>query len=226
MKINKLLLSMFAVFMLATSQVQAGVSIGLTGAYNMLETSAKEDIDNNGSTDATKVVDDDAFSGSIFLEYSFDTPNGGVTIGLDYIPLDADIEKRSISQVSWKDKSTAKSSGTNSAEGTISDHFTFYLQPSASVTANTSVFATIGWAMADVTGKSNSISSTNLNKAVDLEGIVYGIGLKTNLDDGMFMKLDVKYSDYDSVSWTTSNSTKGTADIENLNAALSLGYSF
>ena len=46
------------------------------------------------------------------------------------------------------------------------------------------------------------------------------------LSDSTFVKVDYSYTDYDAVSWTTTNSTKGTADIENSNIGLSIGTNF
>jgi hypothetical protein len=67
---------------------------------NTLDTAGKEDTDNNGTIDATKNVTDDFAVGSIFAEFTNMGEKFGVTLGLDYIPFDADIDKRSISQTS------------------------------------------------------------------------------------------------------------------------------
>ncbi len=60
-------------------------------------------MDSNGTIDATKTVSDDITIGSIFGEYSATGINGSklaMTIGIDYIPADADIDRRSITQSS------------------------------------------------------------------------------------------------------------------------------
>ena len=226
--IKKLLstfVALFSLLLVTTNSNAGGLSIGLSGSMNMLDTGVSDDIDNNGTKDTTKSYSDDVFSGSIFAEYSIETGNGSVTVGVDYIPMDADIDKRSITQSSIKAASSTATSGTNSAEGTIENHFTFYIQPSFNIGAS-EIFATLGIAQADVIGKSVSLSSTDISQSKTLEGIKYGVGLKHGLTDTTFLKASVSLTDYDAVSWTTTNNTKGTADIENLDVSLSLGTSF
>ena len=128
--IKKLLstfVALFSLLLVTTNSNAGGLSIGLSGSMNMLDTGVSDDIDNNGTKDTTKSYSDDVFSGSIFAEYSIETGNGSVTVGVDYIPMDADIDKRSITQSSIKAASSTATSGTNSAEGTIENHFTFYI---------------------------------------------------------------------------------------------------
>tara|TARA_Y100001970_G_scaffold287558_1_gene412528 strand:- start:9261 stop:9944 length:684 start_codon:yes stop_codon:yes gene_type:complete len=226
--IKKLLstfVALFSLLLVTTNSNAGGLSIGLSGSMNMLDTGVSDDIDNNGTKDTTKSYSDDVFSGSIFAEYSIETGNGSVTVGVDYIPMDADIDKRSITQSSIKAASSTATSGTNSAEGTIENHFTFYIQPSFNIGAS-EIFATLGLAQADVIGKSVSLSSTDISQSKTLEGIKYGVGFKHGLTDTTFLKASVSLTDYDAVSWTTTNNTKGTADIENLDVSLSLGTSF
>ena len=163
---------------------------------------------------------------SIFIEKNFDAPFGNLAIGVSYIPFEADIDKRSVTQSSVKAKADgAATTGTNSAEGTVSDHFTIYIQPGVNVLSNT-VYLNLGMAFADVEGKNNSISSTNITESKDLEGTVMGVGVKRVSDSGTFLKLEYTEIDYDQVSWVTSNSTKGMADLDSSVVSISLGKEF
>ena len=103
-------------------------AVGVSVSDNTLDTAGKEDIDSNGTIDATKNVSDDFAVGSIFAEYTNMGDRFGVTLGVDYIPFEADIDKRSISQVALG-ATSATTSGTNSVQGTVKDHMTFYIQP-------------------------------------------------------------------------------------------------
>ena len=225
---KKYLLSLCASFALfiAPAISNADIAIGLTVSSNTLDTAGKEDIDSNGTIDATKNVSDDFTVGSIFLEKTQMGERFGVTLGVDYIPFDADIDKRSITQSSLKAKADgAATTGTNSVQGTVSDHRTFYLQPGMMVNDNF-LYATIGLAYADINVKNTSISSTDLNKTVDLDGTKIGFGIKRVADNGLVIKLDYSETDYDPVSFTTSNNTKATADLDNSTVALSIGRQF
>ncbi len=228
MNIRKVCLTMGAVlfFVLNTAQVQAvTVGMGITVSANDLDTLATEDIDNNGTLTTTKTFTDSVAAGSIFIETTFEFGSFGLTFGLDYIPLDADIDKRSITQSSIKGSTSATTTGTNSARGTIKDHRTLYIQPGIMFGSN-SLYGILGYSTADVEGTSESISSTNLTETKSLNGTKVGFGIKHVRDSGVFIKADYSETDYDPVSWVTSNSTKGTADIENQSFAISLGKQF
>ena len=163
---------------------------------------------------------------SFFVEKNFDAPFGNLAIGVSVIPFEADIDKRSISQSDLGAKADgAASTGTNSAEGTVSDHYTIYIQPGFNV-GDSLVYASFGMAFAEVEGKNNSISSTNITESKDLEGTHLGIGVKRVSDTGMMIKLEYAQTDYDQVSWVTANSTKGMADLDSSVVSISLGKEF
>lgn len=233
---NKVLLPLigFLTFFVVSTANAGTFSMGVSAQLNDLDTAASEDIDNNGSTDETKSVSDTVATPSIFAEYSMDLMGANLTLGIDLIPLSAEIDKREITQTVCGAKAAGAcgeggnngGSGNNSASGTIKNHITIYVQPSFEIAANTSAFLTAGFAMADVEGRSKSLSSTDISEDRDLEGWKFGLGLKHNLSDSTFVKVDYSYTDYDAVSWTTTNSTKGTADIENSNIGLSIGTNF
>jgi len=230
---KNLISPILATFMLLSLNVSAnasGFGMGISISSNTLDTAGKEDVDNNGTIDDRKTVSDDIMIGSVFGEYSATGINGSklaLTIGVDYIPFDADIDKRSITQSSLKAKADgAASTGTNSVSATVEDHYTVYLQPGFMINDSTTVYGTIGFSNATVNGKSVSLTHTDINKSQDLDGTVLGAGMKTVKDNGLFIKLDYKETSYDSVSFTTSNNTKATADLDNETFALSIGKQF
>ena len=101
-----------------------------------------DDIDSNGTINTTKALTDTVQAGSIFAELTFGGSSGplAVTLGLDYIPVDADLDKRSTTQSSVKAKGDgAASSGTNTGKASIEDHLTFYIQPGFVMGENTMV---------------------------------------------------------------------------------------
>ena len=230
---KNLISPILATFMLLSLNVSAnasGFGMGISISSNTLDTAGKEDVDSNGTIDATKNVSDDIMIGSVFGEYSATGINGSklaLTIGVDYIPFDADIDKRSITQSSLKAKADgAASTGTNSVEATVEDHYTVYLQPGFMINDSTMLYGTVGFSNATINGKSVSLSHTDINKSQDLDGTVLGAGVKTVKDNGFFIKFDYKETSYDTVSFTTSNSTKATADLDNETFALSIGKQF
>ena len=227
MKKYLLLLSTALAFILAPVAANANVTAGISISSNSLDTAGKEDVDNNGTIDDTKNVSDDFTVGSVFLEKTVMGEKFGVTLGVDYIPFDADIDKRSISQSSVKGKSDgAASTGTNSVEGTVSDHTTFYIQPGMRVGTNSMLYVSYGFVTADIEGKSTSLSHTDITETKSLDGNKSAVGIKRVSDNGLVLKLEASETSYDTISFTTSNNTKATADLDNTALALSIGKQF
>jgi len=225
----KKIILLFSTLFLMLSPVAvnaAGFAIGVSMSDNTLDTAGKEDVDSNGTIDATKNVSDDFAVGSIFAEFTNMGDRFGITLGVDYIPFDADIDKRSITQSELGDEDDTASTGTNSVEGTVSDHMTIYIQPGYMIGDNTMLYGTFGFASATINGKSVSITHTDINKDQDLDGTKIGVGIKKVFDSGLFIKADYSETEYDTITFTTSNSTKATADLDNTAFALSLGKQF
>ena len=219
---KKIVLSIIFLFGFATTSF-AQVSVGFTISSADVESTVKDDIDSNGTTDTTKDISNDVFFGSIFVERAV---NDNMSIGVDFIPFEAEFESRSTTQSSLKDKdSGAASSGTNKGTADVSKHLTFYIQPQKEIRDGLKVFGTLGLVKADVESKVQSVSSTNKTVDQSLDGMKLGLGLKKETGIG-FIKLEYSQTDYDEISTTTSNNTKVTADIDTNILALSVAKSF
>ena len=228
---KKLLVTLFATFFAFTvntaSADVSGLAIGISFSNNELDTTVTDDIDSNGTITTTKALTDTVQAGSIFGELTLvGSGSLAVTFGVDYIPVDADLDKRSTTQATIKGSGTTSSSGTNSGKATIDDHVTFYIQPGYMMNGNTMVYGTLGFVRADITATWESVSSTNTTKVQTLDGTKVGAGVKHVRDNGLFLKLDYSETDYDKVSYTTTNNTLVTGDIDNTAIGLSIGKSF
>jgi hypothetical protein len=229
---KKLFATVFATFFAFTVNMTnadvGGLAVGISISNNEIDTTVKDDIDSNGTTTTTKALTDSVGAGSIFAEFTGVSAGGlAVTLGVDYIPVDANLDKRTAAQSTIKSAAGgAATTGTNSGKATIEDHFTFYIQPGLVVGENTMVYGTLGYSRADIEATWESVSSTNTTKVQTLSGIKIGAGVKHVFDGGFFVKLDWSETDYDQVSYTTSNNTKVTGDIDNTMTALSIGMSY
>ena len=217
--------TLFAFTLNTASADVTGFGIGVSVSHNELDTTVKDDIDSNGTTNTTKALTDTIAAGSIFAELTLAGSGSlAITLGVDYIPVDADLDKRSASQASIKGAGTS-TTGTNSGKASIEDHFTFYIQPGY-VVGNNMFYGTLGYLRSDITATWESISSTNTTKVQTMSGTKIGVGVKHVRDSGVFLKLDLSESDYDQVSYVTTNNTKVTGDIDNTQIALSIGKTF
>jgi|TARA_B000000532_G_C18825897_1_gene388078 hypothetical protein len=219
---KKLVLSILFLLSFVTASY-AQVSVGLTVSMADVQSGLKDDIDNNGSTDTTKNISNDVTFGSIFFEKAI---NDNMSVGIDFIPFEAEFDSRSTTQSSLKAKTDgAATSGTNKGTADVSKHLTFYLQPQREIRDGLKVFGTLGLVKADVESLVQSVSSTDKTVEQSLDGMKLGLGLKKETGIG-FIKLEYSQTDYDDVSVTTSNSTKVTADIDTDILALSVARSF
>ena len=218
---KKLVLSVLFLLGLVSNSYATG-SVGFTISSADVKSGLSDDIDNNGSTDTTKNISNDVTFASIFFEKAL---NDNMSIGIDFIPFEAEFESRSTSQSSIKEKGSSTTTGTNKGNADVSRHLTFYLQPQKEIRDGLKVFGTVGLVRADVEWKVQSISSTDKTVEQSLDGMKLGLGLKKELGFG-FVKLEYSETDYDDISATTSNSTKVTADIDTEILALSVAKSF
>ena len=217
---KKLVLSIIFLLGFSTTSYAAG-SAGFTVSLADVKSDVRDDIDSNGTTDTTKSLSNDVVFGSIFLERAV---NDNMSIGIDFIPFEAEFESRSTTQASIKGAGTS-TTGTNKGTADVSNHLTFYIQPQREINDGLKVFGTLGLVRADVESKVQSISSTDKTVDQDLDGLKLGLGLKKETDFG-FVKLEFSQTDYDDISATTSNNTKVTADIDTNILALSVARNF
>ena len=221
---KKYLLSIAVWFAFIIPAYSAGIGVTLTAAT--IDTALTDDIDSNGTINTRKNISNDINFGSLFIENTVDVGALSMTLGVDYVPFEAEFDSRSTSQSSIKDKDSSTTTGTNKGTADVKNHLTFYLQPTAELGDNgVSLFVTAGYVRADVESIVTSISSTNKTVEDTLDGTKLGIGLKKDFG-GMFIKLEYAETDYDPISVTTSNNTKVTGDIDNKTTNLSIGRSF
>ena len=218
---KKLFLSIVFLLGFSTTAFATG-SVGFTISKADVKSSLQDDIDNNGSIDTTKNISNDVTFASIFFEKAV---NENMSIGLDFIPFEAEFESRSTTQATIKGKTTSSTSGTNKGTADVSRHLTFYLQPQKEINNGLKVFGTLGLVRADVESVVTSVSSTNKTVDQSLDGMKLDLGLKKETGFG-FVKFEYSETDYDDVSVTTSNNTKVTADIDTEILALSVVKSF
>ena len=111
---SAVLITFFAFSINAVRADVSGLGIGVSISNNDLDTLVTDDIDSNGTITTTKALTDSITAGSIFAELTLGGSSGplAVTLGIDYIPVDADLDKRSASQASIKGAGSVRVSCT------------------------------------------------------------------------------------------------------------------
>jgi len=159
---------------------------------------------------------------SIFLEREKEFSNLNVALGLDFIPLTAEIDK------------LGGGDGTD-ATVEVGNQITLYVQPSKELSNGLKVFGKLGYSrmsvdITDISRQATSAGTASTDKATskDLDGVMVGLGIEKSVSAGPFdfIRLEASYTDYDSISHTNSNSKKLTADADLTAISLSIGKKF
>ena len=207
------------IFLLFGNANAVGFNIGgsLTGGVFSVDGASEKNAD---VTKAASAEGEDAEGlyaiGSVFTEV---TLTDKIAVGVDYVP-----HALETNQVSNEQEVVGSSKVTNTAEVHIEDMFTVY----ASYFLTDSVYAKAGYTQADVLTIEN-LGTGGAYPDTDIEGMMVGIGYTKDLEEGLFVRLEANYSDFDSVKVTNSNdSTKSvTVDgVQGYGARLSIGKSF
>ena len=209
-----------ALAMLAFSSASyAEMKYGVSGALTFIDASGTETEGgetNDGDADNIVVIP------SVFAEYAF---SDTISVGLDYIPLKADVsektKKRSDTETSVTGTATTTStSRSQSAQAELENHITLYANYAygggyfkggvAHVTLNTD----------------ESLGTGSKYGNVDIMGLVIGYGVESGN-----WRTEVTYTDYEDISLSSSVARTGVttnnkidADLDTL--ALRVSYAF
>ena len=223
---KKILKAVVLSSLIGFSALADGTNIGIKLSNANMEASGSHTTNSTtsgslGSGGAAVSASDDAdFNmASFFVEKQFDAGALNLALGLDVIPMSAEVDKLD---------------GGDGFDATveIGNVITAYIQPTFNNGGNTSFFVKAGYTSGDVDITDISRQATNAGTAStdgeqskSLEGVMYGAGIQVNLDAG-FVRLEGTFTDFDEISHTNSNGKIVKADSELNLISLSLGKSF
>ncbi len=216
-QLTTLLGTLVILFGFATSKVAAeGFTMGFSGFLGGAETSGTEtENSEKNSTDRDAVF----LGGSVFVEYAF---GNGFALGLDYVPMDAELgsDQRVDSAVPNDAGGAENDTGTRKAAADLTDLVTLY---ASLPIGDNGLYVMMGWHQATIETTETLPNSKYGNE--DIDGIQYGIGIKT--DGGMgSIRYELSYSDFDDIS-INSSATSGTkieADADVLMAKIAFAF--
>ena len=114
-----------------------------------------------------------------FLEVVGQHGWAGLTVGVDLIPGSATLGSKSRTEDDLDEDQTA-TSATYTAKAEISDHWTFYAEPTVMASEKFGVYAKVGAAKVTVASKESIATGTDSSVYgdVDVWGVTYGLGVK------------------------------------------------
>ena len=206
-------------------------NVGIKLSYGNFDASGSETQDsgsiNSGGAAIARSGDADFPFASAFIERDFALTSFNIALGLDYIPLEAEVE------------TIGGTTGFN-AKVEVKDQFTLYVQPSKKLDNGITIFGKLGYSQADLqisqtsrqaqsaTGgaQANDTAGTDTGASRDLEGPMIGLGVEKEFANKAFVRFEVSYTDYDEISYTNSNGKILKASAELTAAHLSIGKKF
>ena len=193
--------------------------IGISGAVHMLDASGTETTrqsseKNSGSHDEQAVVPE------LFVETFMD---GGVTVGLAYIPT------RDMGSKSRSDTNSEGDTGTYKAEAELDNVFQIYADiPLGVDVAGYDVYAKLGIQHATITTL-ESLNSGSTYPDEDVLGLTLGLGAKGDLPmANLYYKAELTYTNFEDYEAESSSAipNKVVAELEDVAARVSIGYKF
>ena len=213
---KKIITIAFAIFFSFSNLAFAEMRYGISGALTFIDATGTETEGgetNSGSADNLTIIP------SIFLEFDA----GNYSVGLDYIPLDADVSSKTKirSDTETSVSGTANETTTNrsqEAQAELSDHITLY--------ANYNLGGYyIKGGIAQVTiNATESLATGSKYGSVDVNGYLVGLGT----GDGNH-RFELVYTDYEDISLTSSVTRTDVSTANKIDAdldTLALKYSY
>ena len=217
-RIHQLIIAL--VMLSFTSVSYAEMKYGVSGALTFIDASGTEtEGGEKNSGDADNIV----AIPSLFAEYAF---SDTVSVGIDYIPLSADVsdktKKRTDTETSVTGTTTTTStSRTQTANAELENHITLY----ANYNLDNGLYLKGG--VAQVTLNTNeSLGTGSKYGEEDIMGYVIGFGV----DSGNW-RTELTYTDYEDISLTSSVARTGVTTNNKIDAdldtvALRVSYAF
>jgi hypothetical protein len=217
---KKLAISILASMFLATSTFAGGMTVGVSGGLIQVNADGTETTTAGDIASADNVV----VIPSVFAEYNSDFM--GLTLGLEFIPGSADVSE----QAKTRSESAQGVSGTDST-GTVTRKAQAEIENVRTIYAEMPIgsdgfFLKAGYTMFDLnTLETAPTSGGTYGNTTDVDGYVIGAGVKLDMSPYV-VKFGVEMADYEEISLTSTTSNKIEADLDTVQAKLSLGYSF
>ena len=197
----------------------AEISYGVSASLTQIDASGTEtEGGEKNSADADNLV----VVPSLFVEYGF----GDISVGLDYIPLSADVSKNTKSRTDVETSvtgttTTTATSRTQKAQAELTNHTTLY----GNYMLSDTMFLKAGVAYVELDA-TESLGTGSKYGTEDVYGAVVGIGAKQDN-----IRVELLYTDYEDITLTSSTARTGVTTNNKIEAELDtlqfkLSYAF
>ena len=209
----KKILTIVIAFLFASAAAHAEKRIGISGAFTSLSTEGTETTKSSNETN-TGSKDEDVVVPSVFIEIA---PEGTLALGLEIVPGEAELGSGTGSD------DDAETSGANKASAELSSHITAYVL----IPVRETLYIKTGIARASVDTTEVLATGTTYGDQT-VNGFLIGAGINRDMSNGMFMRAEATFTDYEDVSLvgsadSDSVSNKVDADVDAKAFRISIG---
>ena len=224
---KKILIGLFASLFLSSAALAGQYGIGVTGSFASISAEGTEaDKDGTADTSVRKGnASHDVIVPSLFAEYTMDN---GFTFGYDYTLGSADVNSSAITRTdtTTDDNEDVQDDGDRTAQAEIENVMSFYVE----APLHAGLYAKGGYVQMDVnTTEKETVAGTANYGNETVSGLIYGLGYRNSFGDNGFYKIEGTYTDMDSMTFNSTETTKGnkiTADLDVTKATFAIGYNF
>ena len=212
---------MFGVF--ATSATALNFGVGVSSAFTSLETSGSETLKQSSAV-ASGSTDNQVAIPALFLQVENDM---GFVLGYKVVPGEAELGSK-VTQRGDKYKGTADSAVTvdQNVQAQVENVQTIYFETPGFTSLG--LFGTIGYTEFDVI-TNESLGTGAAYGDATMDGYMFGLGMKHTFDTGFFVKAMATYTEFDSVSISSTGSDAAStvdAEVEATAGEVAMGFKF
>ena len=198
----------------STASAELGVNVGISGATGVFTANGSERMGTTDRESFERVVGAMGY-GSVFIEK---TLGQYITVGIDYLP--DSMESETADQV--KDCEAARC--TQTIKVAFEDMTTYY----AAINVTENFYVKAGMVEVGVISK-EALDTGGTYGNTSLDGTVLGAGYNKNLTNGIFLRAEGSYTDFDDINLVAATGEARSVkikDIAGLAAKVSIGKSF
>jgi hypothetical protein len=216
---KKQILVLASLFALLFSSVQAemGVNVGISGQMGLFGAGATE------TEDGEKSRQKDAMLAVGFMSiFAEKTLGSRIAIGVDYVPSAIESETKDTPTTDMTAGANTNTAVTQKIKVDFEDLTTVYVR--LNVTDN--LYVKAGAATMDINTKENLGTGSEYGNT-STDGTSIGVGYHSDMDNGIFLRAEANYMNFDGVKMTGSNShVIEVSDMNGATGSISIGKSF
>ena len=202
---------------LSQSKNFAGPSIAVSGAFVAGDVKVTA---NDGTDNASSNFGKSNIIPGVDLSYGIPLDNNFlINLGATY-----DLSKSTLGQANGY-----IGGETYTEKLTIKDHYSLYIQPTYAFSNTSAVFAKLSYnfAKGSLTETGTDYTPTSFTASRNIEGYGYGLGLKSLLNNNLYIQVEAGIDEYDKETARDSgNSITYTFDPKVVTGKISIGYKF